>query len=81
MRIGELKPASTILQVVDRSTRKPKGILEDVIVKVATSLLADRPLPDDGLFVDQLEMIYSMDSRSFYRESFSNLVAMLHESR
>ncbi|CAA7411061.1 unnamed protein product [Spirodela intermedia] len=32
-RIGELKPASTILQVVDRSTRKPKGILEDVIVK------------------------------------------------
>ncbi|CAA7411125.1 unnamed protein product [Spirodela intermedia] len=37
--------------------------------EVATGLLADRPLPDDGLFVDQSEMIYSMDSRSFYRES------------
>ncbi|CAA6672092.1 unnamed protein product [Spirodela intermedia] len=40
--------------------------------EVATRLPADRPLPDDGLFVDQSEMIYSMDSRSFYRESFSN---------
>ncbi|CAA7388238.1 unnamed protein product [Spirodela intermedia] len=40
--------------------------------EVATRLSADRPLPDDGLFVDQSEMIYSMDSRSFYRESFSN---------
>ncbi|CAA7393103.1 unnamed protein product [Spirodela intermedia] len=33
-RIGELKPASTILQFVDRSTKKPKGILEVVIIKV-----------------------------------------------
>ncbi|CAA6659426.1 unnamed protein product [Spirodela intermedia] len=37
--------------------------------EVATCLPADRPLPDDGLFVDQSKMIYSMDSRSFYRES------------
>ncbi|CAA7388491.1 unnamed protein product [Spirodela intermedia] len=36
--------------------------------EVATHLTADRPLPDDGLFVDQSEMIYSMDSRSFYHE-------------
>ncbi|CAA7405412.1 unnamed protein product [Spirodela intermedia] len=41
--------------------------------EVATRLPADRPLLDDNLFVDQSEMIYSMDSRSFYRESFSNL--------
>ncbi|CAA7393171.1 unnamed protein product [Spirodela intermedia] len=34
--------------------------------EVATRLPADRPLPDDGLFVDQSEMIYSMDSQSFY---------------
>ncbi|CAA7392274.1 unnamed protein product [Spirodela intermedia] len=40
--------------------------------EVATRLPADRPLPDDGLFIDQSEMIYSMDSRSFYRESLSN---------
>ncbi|CAA7397917.1 unnamed protein product [Spirodela intermedia] len=40
--------------------------------EVATRLPADRPLPDDDLFVDQSEMIYSIDSRSFYRESFSN---------
>ncbi|CAA7394218.1 unnamed protein product [Spirodela intermedia] len=37
-------------------------------MEVATGLPADHPLPDDGLFVDQLEIIYSMDSRSFYRE-------------
>ncbi|CAA7397919.1 unnamed protein product [Spirodela intermedia] len=62
--------------------------------EVATRLPADRPLHDDGLFVDQSEMIYSMDSRSFYREScftqwicdpfIANrsaiLVTMLHES-
>ncbi|CAA7394452.1 unnamed protein product [Spirodela intermedia] len=30
--------------------------------EVATRLPADRPLPDDGLFVDQSEMIYSMGS-------------------
>ncbi|CAA7411081.1 unnamed protein product [Spirodela intermedia] len=40
--------------------------------EVATGLPADRPLPDNGLFVDQSEMIYSIDSRSFYCKSFSN---------
>ncbi|CAA7411079.1 unnamed protein product [Spirodela intermedia] len=44
--------------------------------EVATGLPADRPLPDDGLFIDQSEMIYSMDSRSFYRESFSNFILL-----
>ncbi|CAA6674623.1 unnamed protein product [Spirodela intermedia] len=29
--------------------------------EVATRLPADRPLLNDGLFVDQSEMIYSMD--------------------
>ncbi|CAA7388589.1 unnamed protein product [Spirodela intermedia] len=33
--------------------------------EVATGLPADRPLPDDGLFVDQSEMIYSMDCDPF----------------
>ncbi|CAA6654030.1 unnamed protein product [Spirodela intermedia] len=33
--------------------------------EVATRLPADRPLPDDGLFVDQSEMIYSMDCDPF----------------
>ncbi|CAA7400292.1 unnamed protein product [Spirodela intermedia] len=40
--------------------------------EVATHLLVDRPLLDDGLFVDQSKMIYSMDLRSFYHESFNN---------
>ncbi|CAA6674207.1 unnamed protein product [Spirodela intermedia] len=35
--------------------------------EVATRLPADRPLPDDSLFIDQSEMIYLMDLRSFYR--------------
>ncbi|CAA6674205.1 unnamed protein product [Spirodela intermedia] len=34
--------------------------------EVTTCLLTDRPLLDDGLFVDQWKMLYSMDSLSFY---------------
>ncbi|CAA6675343.1 unnamed protein product [Spirodela intermedia] len=30
--------------------------------EVATHLPTDRPLLDDGLFIDQSEMIYSIDS-------------------
>ncbi|CAA7401711.1 unnamed protein product [Spirodela intermedia] len=40
--------------------------------EVMTRLLADRPLLDDTLFIDQSEMLYSMDSRTFYYESFNN---------
>ena len=32
--LGELKPTSTILQLADRSIKKPQGIVEDVIIKV-----------------------------------------------
>jgi uncharacterized coiled-coil protein SlyX len=32
--IGELKPTSTVLQLADRSIKKPRGIVKDVIVKV-----------------------------------------------
>ena len=34
LRLGELKPTRTILQLVDHSTRAPKGIVEDVLIKV-----------------------------------------------
>ncbi|CAA7392259.1 unnamed protein product [Spirodela intermedia] len=33
---------------------------------------SNRPLPDDSLFVDQSEMLYSIDLQFFYHESFSN---------
>ncbi|CAA6674620.1 unnamed protein product [Spirodela intermedia] len=49
--------------------------------EVATRLPADRPLPDDGLFVDQSEMIYSMDCDPFIANRSAILVAMLRESR
>ncbi|CAA6657044.1 unnamed protein product [Spirodela intermedia] len=49
--------------------------------EVATRLPADRPLPDDGLFVDQSEMIYSMDCDPFIANRSVILVAMLCESR
>ncbi|CAA7392187.1 unnamed protein product [Spirodela intermedia] len=49
--------------------------------EVATGLPADRPLPDDGLFVDQSEMIYSMDCDPFIVNRSEILVAMLRESR
>ncbi|CAA6674553.1 unnamed protein product [Spirodela intermedia] len=49
--------------------------------EVATRLPADRPLPDDGLFVDQSEMIYSMDCDPFIANRSTILVAMLRESR
>ncbi|XP_059638644.1 uncharacterized protein LOC132280906 [Cornus florida] len=32
--LGELKPTSTILQLADRSTKQPRGVIEDVIIKV-----------------------------------------------
>jgi hypothetical protein len=32
--LGELKPTTVILQLADRSIKKPKGIIEDVIIKV-----------------------------------------------
>jgi hypothetical protein len=32
--LGELKPTTVILQLADRSIKKPKGVIEDVIIKV-----------------------------------------------
>jgi hypothetical protein len=32
--LGELKPTTTILQLANRSIKKPKRIVEDVIIKV-----------------------------------------------
>jgi hypothetical protein len=32
--LGELKPTTVILQLADRSVKKPRGIIEDVIIKV-----------------------------------------------
>jgi len=31
--LGELKPTKTILQLADRSSRAPKGLVEDVLIK------------------------------------------------
>jgi len=32
--LGELKPTTVILQLADRSIKKPRGVIEDVIIKV-----------------------------------------------
>jgi hypothetical protein len=32
--LGELKPTTLILQLADQSIKKPRGIVEDVIIKV-----------------------------------------------
>jgi hypothetical protein len=32
--LGELKPTTVVLQLADRSVKKPRGIVEDVIIKV-----------------------------------------------
>jgi len=32
--LGELKPTSIVLQLADRSTKKPLGIIDDVIIQV-----------------------------------------------
>jgi hypothetical protein len=34
LRLGELKPTSMRLQLVDRSVKVPRGIVEDVLIKV-----------------------------------------------
>jgi hypothetical protein len=31
---GELKPTTFVLQLADRSVKKPRGIIEDVIIRV-----------------------------------------------
>ena len=38
--LGELKPTGTILQLVDRSTRAPKGLLDDVLIKMGEFIYA-----------------------------------------
>ncbi|CAA7392193.1 unnamed protein product [Spirodela intermedia] len=48
--------------------------------EVTTLLPVDRPLPNDGLFVDQSEMIYLMDCDPFIMNRSAILVAMLHKS-
>ena len=32
--LGEMKPTSVVLQLADRSTKKPRGIVEDVLVQI-----------------------------------------------
>jgi hypothetical protein len=32
--LGELKPTTVVLQLTDRSVKKPRGVIEDVIIKV-----------------------------------------------
>jgi hypothetical protein len=34
--LGELKPTSMTIQLADRSVKRPRGIIEDVLVKVDT---------------------------------------------
>lgn len=39
LRLGELKPTSIVLQLADRSIKRPRGILEDVLVQVNEFIL------------------------------------------
>jgi hypothetical protein len=39
--LGELQPISITLQLVDRSIKRPRGILEDVLVQVGKFILLD----------------------------------------
>jgi hypothetical protein len=32
--LGELKPTTVMLQLVDRSMKRPRGIVEDVLIKI-----------------------------------------------
>jgi hypothetical protein len=48
--LGELKPTSVTLQLADRSTKRPRGILEDVLVKVGEFIL-----PADFIVLDMEE--------------------------
>ena len=34
LRLGELKPMSMTLKLADRSVKRPRGIIEDVLIKV-----------------------------------------------
>jgi len=48
--LGELQPTSITLQLTDKSIKRPRGILEDVLVKVDQSIL-----PHDFIVLDMEE--------------------------
>ncbi|XP_021828635.1 uncharacterized protein LOC110769043 [Prunus avium] len=52
LKLGDLKPTSVSIQLVDRSVRYPRGILEDVLVKVN-----DLILPADFLVLEMEEAL------------------------
>jgi hypothetical protein len=50
LSLGELQPTSITLQLADRSIKRPRGILEDVLVKVGEFIL-----PADFIVLDMEE--------------------------
>ena len=48
--LGELQPTSITLQLADRSIKRPRGILDDVFVKVVKFIL-----PGDFIVLDMEE--------------------------
>ena len=50
LSLGELQPTSITLQLADRSIKRPRGILEDVLVKVGKFIL-----PTDFIVLDMEE--------------------------
>ena len=48
--LGELRPTSITLQLADRIIKRPRGILEDVLVKVGKFIL-----PADFIVLDMEE--------------------------
>jgi hypothetical protein len=50
LSLGELQPTSITLQLADRSIKSPRGILEDVLVKVGEFIL-----PTDFIVLDMEE--------------------------
>jgi hypothetical protein len=56
--LGELKPTTVVLQLADRSVKKPRGIIEDVIIRVDKFyfpvdfvVLDTEPVPDPAKLI------------------------------
>ena len=71
--LGKLQPTSVTLQLVDRSIKRPRGILEDVLVKVGKFIL-----PTDFIVIDIKESLTPLPllvilGRPFMRTTYTKI--------
>ena len=73
---GELKPTSTVLQLANRSIKKPRGIVKDVIIKVDKIYYPVDFIVLDTELVPYLEMLSSLGVLSSPQPTHASIVGL-----